>query len=126
MIFQNWLLGLRGCRSGLRRGASPRLAEVRRDLSEHIECLEERCVLSAAAGYSLADSSWFGAVSFTSVVSSGTGLNGASTGSTTTTSAERHFLVRLTPTAVEQIASPQAAQALFANSGAGLRQPETA
>ena len=36
------------------------------------------------------------------------------------TSDQRHFLVRLTPDAVEQIHSPQQAQSLFANSGAGL------
>ena len=52
MIFSNWLLSLRASRNGIRRGGLPKLAEVRHDLSEHVECLEERCVLSVAAGYS--------------------------------------------------------------------------
>lgn len=120
MILLNWLVGLRKCRTHARKSTLSKPAEMRHHLGHRVECLEERCVMSAAsAAYSLVDASWFDVASAGSTAS-GSGLSGAGVGSSATSITERQFLVRLTPEAVEQIHSPQQAQALFANSGAGL------
>ena len=120
MILLNWLVGLRNCRTLTRKSALPKPAEVRHHIGERVECLEDRCVLSGvSAAYSSADASWFDVASVASTAS-GSSLSGAGIGSPAAAITERQFLVRLTPEAVEQVHSPQQAQALFANSGAGL------
>ncbi len=122
MILLNWLIGLRGNRTHSRKSNLPRPAVVRHDMGPSVECLEERCVLSAVSNaYSLPDASWFATVTSNVTAQSGNGLSGASNGSSSSSNSERQFLVRLTPEAVEQARSPQQAQTLFANNGAGLR-----
>ena len=53
MILLNWLVGLRNCRVHGRKSALPKPAEIRRHLGNHVELLEDRCVLDAGSQFLL-------------------------------------------------------------------------
>lgn len=53
MILLNWLIGLRNSRTHARQSLLPKPAEVRRHFADHVELLEDRCVLDAGSQFLL-------------------------------------------------------------------------